>query len=559
MRKLFLIGVYILIVFSFIFCSFKPTLAESIDNTLVIYTIENEDQMKEVRILDTIIGQFSNNYTLVQDINFNKENRNNYNKVIYLGSGKGELPLQVKSFIDEFAGSVLSIGHNITQFDNRFSWLSIDGETLIDHIDINENNPLIKLPENRIVYNINKKDSNVLLLGHRDKQTEIPLLVEQNGDYYYGVQSLFSPFGEALTKPFQEFFNKKSEGFIRYLRLEDIHPRVDAAQLKKQAEFLKEKDIPYMVAVIPVYTNGGETVHLSDSPELVKTLKYMQKNGASIVLHGYKHQYRSSETGEGFEFWDIETDRPIYQSQNEESKIISGFSTEEEYSSFLEQGTHFEKSYIENAISKGVEELVAHGLYPLAFEAPHYAMSQQGYQILSDHFTSYVGQLQLTDMTWESEYVPIFKSQARFLHGMTVYPETVGYIEQGNNDAISEMQKKIETVQQYDQAYVSAFYHPYLGLNGLKEVVRSLEIVDDATWLDLKTEHNIVKINDINIESKNGEIKVTKPFLASKYEKNVKIKASLIYIIPSILLLAFFIRVLIVKVRKKHSKISASH
>ncbi|WP_130860209.1 DUF2334 domain-containing protein [Gracilibacillus phocaeensis] len=61
--------------------------------------------------------------------------------------------------------------------------------------------------------------------------------------------------------------------------------------------------MPYLVAVIPVYTNEeGQTKHLLDSPKLAKTLKYMQDNGASMVLHGYEHQYLSSETGEGFEF-----------------------------------------------------------------------------------------------------------------------------------------------------------------------------------------------------------------------------------------------------------------
>lgn len=71
------------------------------------------------------------------------------------------------------------------------------------------------------------------------------------------------------------------------------------------------------MAVIPIYTNkDGETIH-----------------------------YRSSETGEGFEFWNVENDRPIYQED----------------------------------------------------EAPHYAISQQGYEVVAKHFSSYIGRLQLTD------------------------------------------------------------------------------------------------------------------------------------------------------------------
>ena len=74
-----------------------------------------------------------------------------------------------------------------------------------------------------------------------------------------------------------------------------------------------------MVAVIPIYTDpeSGETHTFADSPELLKTLKEMQRDGGSIVLHGYTHQFRSSETGEGFEFWDVENNTPIYSPADE--------------------------------------------------------------------------------------------------------------------------------------------------------------------------------------------------------------------------------------------------
>jgi uncharacterized protein YdaL len=291
--------------------------------------------------------------------------------------------------------------------------------------------------------------------------------------------------------------------------LEDVHPKVDAQQLREQAEYLKDKNIPYMVAVIPIYTNkDGETIHFSDSPQLLNTLKYMQENGASIILHGYKHQYRSSETGEGFEFWDVENDRPIYQEDEVPAKKQSDFLTEQEYQEFIKSGEEFERGYIEEAITKGVSELVEQGLYPLGFEAPHYAISQQGYEVVAKHFSSYIGRLQLTDQTYQSEYQPTYVSQPSFLHGMTVYPETLGFIEEGDKQAFSAMEERVRVLFNYRQAYISAFYHPYLGLDGLKKVVSILESVEQATWLDLKEENNQVQIKDYLITSQKGQVRV---------------------------------------------------
>src|SRR5690606_7994055 len=116
----------------------------------------------------------------------------------------------------------------------------------------------------------------------------------------------------------------------------------------------------------------GERITLSESVKLVKVLQEMQRSGASIVLHGYYHQYRDSETGEGSEYWDIEHNRPIYQGKNEPVLKRGDFATEQEYKEFLKKGAEFEERYIADTIQKGIFDLVEEGLYPIAFEAPHY-------------------------------------------------------------------------------------------------------------------------------------------------------------------------------------------
>ncbi|WKK94798.1 DUF2334 domain-containing protein [Clostridioides difficile] len=61
------------------------------------------------------------------------------------------------------------------------------------------------------------------------------------------------------------------------------------------------------MALIPAYVNpkNHKVITLSESPEIVKAIKYMQDKGGTVILHGYTHQYKKEEvSGEGYEFWD---------------------------------------------------------------------------------------------------------------------------------------------------------------------------------------------------------------------------------------------------------------
>lgn len=526
--------------------------AAETDSVLIVYSQTEEEQMKDVRILETLVGQFRDDYKIIEDANIGQEKLNEFDYVIYLGAGKKLLTESLLEAFNDYEGPFYAINHNVEQLKDKLPWLIIDGEALVNRVGVSDNQGQ-NLAENRIVYDVTSNGTTVSLVGNKvDGSGLVPLLLNADNDYYFAGQNLYNPFGEYITESFIDFFGEEGKGITKYLRLEDVHPMVDSDLLMDQAKYLKEQNIPYMVAVIPEYTNKGKKVHLKDSPQLVKTLKYMQDNGASIVMHGYKHQYRSSETGEGFEFWDAENDRPIYQSSDEMAKQRSDFTTDAGYEAYVAEGEEYERSYIENAIESGIEELVAHDLYPVAFEAPHYAISQQGYKIVSEHFSSYVGQLQLTDLTWQGEYAPLYESRPSFLHGMTLYPETLGYIEQGDDKAIEKLQDKIELRSKYNHSYLSAFYHPYLGLEGLKEVVTNLNEVD-GTWLDLKQRHNMVQGKDISISTEGGKYKVEKPFLASVYERNLFIKKVLILAIPMLLV---FMTVAIILIRRRKKKTS---
>ncbi|MFD2705450.1 DUF2334 domain-containing protein [Salibacterium lacus] len=496
-------------------------------SVLLVHSLKNQEQMKEVRMLDALLGQFTDDITLITDDKLQEKEVSSYSHLVYYGGVPKQLSERMINVLKNYQGKIYAAGHNADQLKQRFSFLEWEGETLINgNVSSSRTDMSMTLPEERIVYDIRKDDKATVTA----KSEGVPLVVHSGGNYYFSGETFSPPFGQIITESLAAYFEKENKSLVKYLRLEDVDPLSDPKQLQSQAEFLAEMNIPYMVSLIPVHTNEtGETVHLSDSPELIDTLQYMQNHGGSMVLHGYEHQYRDTETGEGFEFWDVENDRPIYQPSSEDAKTKNDFGTDEAYRSYIEEAETFEKQYIEGVINKGIQELTDHKLYPLAFEAPHYAMSQQGYEVVSEHFSSYVGQLQLTDTTWEGQYAPPYESQPSFLHGMTVYPETLGYIEKGEQSSFERMKEEIGQRSTLTKSYLSAFYHPYLGLDGLKKVVQNLEAVDDSAWLNLKEQNNTVRAGDINITSGNGEIEVDNTKVASEHERSIFRKEILKY------------------------------
>lgn len=101
------------------------------------------------------------------------------------------------------------------------------------------------------------------------------------------------------------------------VRLEDISPDSDPTRLRQFANYLSNQKVPFTVNVVPKYVdaNGYETggtpqsITLSQAPEMVSALKYVQSKGGTLSQHGYTHQYSdvanpyNGVTGDDAEFF----------------------------------------------------------------------------------------------------------------------------------------------------------------------------------------------------------------------------------------------------------------
>lgn len=230
--------------------------------------------------------------------------------------------------------------------------------------------------------------------------------------------------------------------------------------------------------------------------------------GGSVIVHGYTHAYRYSETGEGFEFWDAKADQPITEENAEDTPAVlekeQNFPNETAYQSYLRPYRDNENTYTKTKLKLAIEDLTASGLYPLSFEAPHYTMSEQGYKIASDYFSSIFGQVQLSDTTWKTSGTAPFLTTPSMLHGMTLYPETIGFVDTSDQNPLGDIEDHISRMIDFEGGVAGGFYHPYLGMKYLPELVDQMERIPNGEWLDLKKTKQTVKTDKVKITT-NGD------------------------------------------------------
>ncbi|MFB0844070.1 DUF2334 domain-containing protein [Paenibacillus oleatilyticus] len=457
---------------------------------LVVYTTEDGAISESVRILDLLLGRFTGNVVFKSDEALESEDLRGITHLVYYGAVPKALPQQAVQLMAAYSGPFLAVGDNVGQLGERFSFISVEQKVAIHKVSKRDDSSYDLLEQTYPIAQIALRRGEAILQGWKGERA-YPLLAVDRNSYYFSAVNLDAPFLNYLGEGLYPFFREQpAAGHPAYIRLEDVHPQSDPVLLKAAGEVLEEKGIPYMIALIPVYTNPvtHEQLRLKDAPQLVEVLKELQKRGASIVLHGYTHQYRQSETGEGFEFWDVENNAPIMDEPDREVTVRyrHDFPSKEAYESYAEKNRQFNESYTRHRLESGIKELTELGLYPLGFEAPHYTMSQEGYRVAAEYFQYVLGQVQLGDRDWQRMSAAPYVTAPAFLHGMTLLPETIGYYDAASPSAAADTARKVRQMQFVNGSVIGMFYHPYLGADRLKEFLAAVETVPGLEWIDLK-------------------------------------------------------------------------
>ncbi|MGA2296872.1 MAG: DUF2334 domain-containing protein [FCB group bacterium] len=334
--------------------------------------------------------------------------------------------------------------------------------------------------ENCFVVNIsNKNIVQVLATAYSTKKKkEIPYIVKCKNLIFIGD----SPFAYAdendryllFADMLHDIMNEPhEESHSAIVRIEDVTPMHDPGKLRDIADLLSARGIPFLVGVVPIYVDPGEglRVTLSEKPEIVDALKYMVKNGGTIVMHGVTHQYHGVSTND-FEFWDRQTNQPI-KGENEADDA--------------------------KKIELGIQEFMKNGLYPVLWETPHYTASSMFYNTITKYFSTAIEQRLAIENFDYSQYFPYIINKD--IYGQRIFPENLGFVPYDpedksiSEDAVKDILKGAKTNLYVRDGFAAFFFHPFLDLDLLKDLVEGIQKLG-YTFIDVKDYNNIVKTRD---------------------------------------------------------------
>lgn len=328
-------------------------------------------------------------------------------------------------------------------------------------------------PNCNIVKITNSAQCEVLATAVSLKRQEVPYII-RSGNFMYIADSPFSEVTEAdryilFADLLHDILGEDHPvSHTALIRIEDVSPLEDPAELRDVADVLSDLNVPFLVSIIPFYVEpeAGIRVSMSEKPDFVDALHYMAEHGATIVMHGVTHQYRG-QTGTDYEFWDEGADKPIRNDS---------------------------KEYVERKITAGIEECLKNGIYPLLWETPHYGASTLDYSVISTFFSSVIEQRLAIDRLDYGQYFPYVIEHD--LYGERIYPENLGYVPLSDSieqerDAVKKIVKAAELNLAVRDGYATAFFHPFLPLSLLKELVTSIQELG-YTFADLRWDKHLV-------------------------------------------------------------------
>jgi uncharacterized protein YdaL len=303
---------------------------------------------------------------------------------------------------------------------------------------------------------------------------EVPFAYVTSDDRYLAFADLlFEALGAGTT----------AERHRALVRIEDVGPDADPAELKAVADYLYAQKVPFTVAVYPRYRdpkgveNGGraEDYSLVQRPQVVSALRYMVSHGGTLLAHGYTHQYGSvanpydGVSANDFEFYLAHVDAAnnvVYDGPvpGDSAAWAAG-----------------------RMVSAALAFAQAGFAVPTTFEFPHYAASPPDYAAANGLFAKrydrglyFPGALSGAKADYTRQFGQFFPYTVRDVYGSVVVPENIGNVEPVpfNNhparlpaDILASSGRNLVV----RDGVASFFYHPYLGTGYLRQLVTGIK------------------------------------------------------------------------------------
>ncbi|MDZ4992760.1 DUF2334 domain-containing protein [Clostridium perfringens] len=486
------LAIFISVFLIFLVVPFKKTMALSKEEkVLVLYDKETIFSL-DYNILNSVselLGAYGNKKVETMNIHdYKKDDVNNYNYVMVISIDGNIENMELNKDLNDYKGKIYFIGTGLEKYMDlkKYNLEYIVKNLNIESVNYNrddfKNHDETKkfyISKNIDSVIINPKEIDKVYSYVSDGREQYPNIWVKGNLYHMSLlpdetMNLFM-----LADSLNDFFQINREGTPKiFVRIEDVHLFRDTNELREMADYLYGEGIPFIIALIPIYKNlkTGHVTKLSDMPEFVDTIKYMQDRGGSVILHGYDHGGFKDANDEEFEFWDGENNSPV---------------------------TWDLSTYIHDNMGEAIKECIKNGIYPLGFEAPHYGMDSKGYKEIKKYFSTYVGQYQSSDDNFTTTAYPYILNNTECFN--MLIPENLEYVDPSDEMWFNNLKKNYDTLNIVRAPVGGFFYHSFVGMDDLKKIINFLKS-NNVEFLNMKDYNNWVKWEGIEIKSSDGVV-----------------------------------------------------
>ena len=422
---------------------------------------------------------------------------NDYTATIYLGSTYDE-PLPA-AFLDDVHGTtkpVIWIYDNIWALSSRFpdfqakygwQWWKFDTSDIasVRYKGVDLGRSLLNRGGIMDYASLDATRVTTLATAKRADGTTLPWAV-RSGNLTYIGENPFAYTSETdrdlafVDLLYDALAPTTPERHRALVRIEDIGPDSDPAQLRAVADALYRRHIPFGFGVSAQYrdpkqVNGTTTSRtLAAAPQVVTAIRYMQARGGVMVNHGLTHQYSNvanpydGVSGNDFEFYRV--------TENADHTL-----------NFAGPVPENSLTWARNRMLSANAGFMAAGLQaPRIFEFPHYTGSVEAYQAAAGLYPTrwergmyFSGVMRGGAVDYARPIGQRFPFVVRDIYGSTVLPENIGSYEpeafhQFPVHTVADILKGVDSNKVVRDGFASFYFHPFWGPAALEQALDGL-------------------------------------------------------------------------------------
>ena len=492
-RTLLFLGVFLL------FCTHSPAVDARVLSTppglsvLILYDDSNTHQSYQVLhqiFLINLLGHFNLHTTCLSMKNYHAQDVEHYDVIFYLGEKKTTLPPAFLEDVAQTQHPVIWFLYNIEQLiqNNPQYGLTYDATSIMSYDGVYYKNTLLtRYPAQSTNHPIVVTDPSIASIKAHAVETATgvrrPYVIHAQNLWYVADLPLTYlsendrdlAFADLLFEMLGQNVQPQRRALIR---LEDLDPTDSPELLKQIADYLYAEHVPFGLSLIPYYRDPRGEDHqgiptfqsLTESPEFIDAIRYMQARGGTLILHGYTHQYDDINngytgiSGHDYEFFKVRI--------NPNTAQVTTFEPVDDDS----------VAWVSARVQAALALLHENGLSTSLWETPHYTASHLDNQYFAQTFAAILGRVLYFDPEKISQYAGQFFPYViqHDVYGQKVIPENIGCISpvrwfnfptRSVDEVVSLAQKNLVV----RDAWASMYYHPYLGLSYLQELIPKIK------------------------------------------------------------------------------------